>query len=469
MLAALQVETDPERGVPMSNWTSPVGLTRLERAVLAGLLTLVVVFGVVVEVRTAFLKRRMGDLGCYLRAAWAVRTGGDLYDVTDDNTWHYNYPPLLAILMAPLADPPPGADTAGMLPYAWSAAIWYVVNILCLAFAVHWLAGALQRTAAQAALRVQPIGSRAWWGLRVMPVLVCLVQIGHTLMRGQANLLLLALLCGMAAGLMGGQRFRAGLCLAGMICIKVFPAYLLLYPLWQRDRRCLSGCAVGLLVGLAAVPLAVFGPARTLRHYEKWAQVLVGPALGAGEDRSRATELIHVVATDTQAFQAVIHNTLHPDRGRRPVQVEGWVRAAHWGIGAALTGLTLLAARRRKLDGARKVLLLGALTTLMLLLCPVCHLHNLALLVLLAGGLIMDNWERTGSPRLGWGLTVVFALYLGISVIPQLPGCELTRDFGLAMYAALLLWLTAVVRLWLSPKVEPIPAEVAPPAIAQAA
>src|SRR3954469_1566259 len=168
----------------MNRSTSPVGLSRLQRGVLGGLLALVVVFGVVVEVRSAFLKRRMGDLGCYLRAAWAVRTGGDLYDVPDDNTWHYNYPPLLAILMAPLADPPPGADTAGMLPYAWSAGLWYALNILCPAVAVHWLARAPQRTPALGGLRAQPAGSRAWWGLRVMPVLVCLVQIGHTLMRG---------------------------------------------------------------------------------------------------------------------------------------------------------------------------------------------------------------------------------------------------------------------------------------------
>jgi hypothetical protein len=464
----------------MNDPTSAAGLSRLERGVLATLLALVAVFGALVEYRTAFLKRRMGDLGCYLRAAWAVRAGADLYEVTDNNTWHYNYPPLLAILMAPLADPPPGADTTGMLPYAWSAGIWYVINILCLALAVHWLAGALLRTSALAELRLQPPGSRAWWALRCMPVLVCLVQIGHSLMRGQANLLLLALLCGMAAGLLRGQRFRAGLCLAGMICIKVFPAYLLLYPLWQRDRRCLTGCAAGLLLGMVVVPLAVFGPARTVTHYQKWAQVLVGPALGAGEDQSRAAELIRVVATDTQAFQAVLHNTMNPNRYARPLQVEPWVRAAHWLIGAALTGVTLLAARQRRLDGARAVLLLGALTTLMLLLCPVCHLHNLTLAALLVGGLIMDNWERTQarsasegtlhtSARLGWGLAAVFTVYVGLGVVPQLPGCELMRDFGLAMYASLLLWLTAVVRLWRSPRAEAAAAEAPSPALGKAA
>jgi alpha-1,2-mannosyltransferase len=437
----------------MEKPTASAELSRWERYGLVLLLAVVVAFGVMVEVRTAFLKRRMGDLGVYLRAAWAVRTGADFYEVTDDNTWHYNYPPLFAILLAPLADPPPGLSTAGMLPWAWSAGIWYVLNILCLAVAVHWLASALEQTSALVALRGQPAGTRAWWALRVMPILVCLVPIGHTLMRGQANLILLALLCGMAAGLLRGQRFRAGMCLAGMICIKVFPAYLALYPLWRRDVRCLSGCAVGLLLGMVMIPLAVFGPAQTVRHYEKWAHVLLGPALGVGDDQSRATELIRVVATDTQAFQATIHNTIYRDRATRPVQVAGWVRVAHWLIGAALTGLTLLAARRRRIEGARAVLLLGALTTIMLLLSPVCHLHNLALSTMLVGGLVMLDWERTGRAHIGWGLTGLFALYLALNIAPQFPGMELTRDLGLAMYGALLLWLMAVVKLWRTPRV----------------
>ena len=53
----------------------------------------------------------MTDIGPYLRAAWAVRTGGDIYAITattDDRGWHYLYPPLFAIIMSPFAAPPPG-------------------------------------------------------------------------------------------------------------------------------------------------------------------------------------------------------------------------------------------------------------------------------------------------------------------------------------------------------------------------
>jgi len=71
----------------------------------------------------------MTDIGPYLRAAWSVRTGGDMYKITDDNDWHYLYPPLFAILMTPLADPPHGEDRTGYLPYPLSVGIWYIVTM----------------------------------------------------------------------------------------------------------------------------------------------------------------------------------------------------------------------------------------------------------------------------------------------------------------------------------------------------
>src|SRR5438045_617729 len=95
-------------------------LSKKERLLLVLFALVAIGFGVITEIRSAYLKRRMGDLDCYLRAAWAVRTGSDLYDITDDNGWHYNYPPLLAILAVPLADAPTSVVEANQVPYAVS-------------------------------------------------------------------------------------------------------------------------------------------------------------------------------------------------------------------------------------------------------------------------------------------------------------------------------------------------------------
>jgi hypothetical protein len=404
-------------------------------------------FGVVVEMRSAFLKRHMTDLGVYLRAGWAVRTDADLYSVTDDNSWHYHYPSLFAIFMVPLADPPPGADRTGMLPFGVSAALWYVFSLACLALAVHLLAGALEATSPDPALRAQPHGCRRWWAWRVGPVLACLPPIGHTLMRGQVNLLLLLLLCGMAAALLRGRRLQAGFWLAGAICLKIIPAFLLVYPIWRRDRRCLAGCFLGLVLGLGVIPSLVFGPARTWAYFQEWDQALRQPALGAGSDQSRAKELIEVTATDSQSFLAIIHNTVNLERATRPTHPSARTRVAHWLIGGVLTVLTILAAGwRRDRAAAREVIFLGALIVLMMLLSPVCHLHYFCLLVPLILGLAWAAAERRPSAWwiVVWGLVIINGL---ASVLPHLPGLEMLRDVGLVTYASLLLWLAGTALL----------------------
>src|SRR5258707_7543099 len=91
--------------------SAPPGAGQLRGWEKAGIILLVLAtvgFGAIVEARSAFMKRRMTDLDVYLRAAWAVRSGENLYQIHDDNGWHYNYLPLLSIVLTPLDDPPAG-------------------------------------------------------------------------------------------------------------------------------------------------------------------------------------------------------------------------------------------------------------------------------------------------------------------------------------------------------------------------
>ncbi len=415
--------------------------TRWERSVPWLLLAVVVGFGVFVEVRSAFLKRRMGDLGVFLRAAWAARQGGEeLYTITCDNHWHYCYPATLAILMMPLADPPPGADSAGHLPYAASVAVWYVFSLLCLAAALHVLASALEQTSADPAVRGQPAGTRRWWALRLFPLLACLPQIGGSLVRGQVTLLLLALLCAFLAALVRGRRLTAGLWLAAAICLKIIPAFLFIVPLWRRDGRCLVGCALGLVLGLVVLPVAVFGPARAATCHRQLCEVLVAPSLGMGSDQSRVEELLGVTATDSQSFVVVLHNTLHSNRLTRPRQASQGVQLAHWGLSGAMLLLILGAFRRSPCNttAARMTtLLVGALVLNMILASPVCHLHYFALAVPLMMGLVVERVHRSVYP--GWGLTLLMGAYIVGTAVPSLPWMRPLRDCGLALYAALLL------------------------------
>jgi hypothetical protein len=437
----------------MQERASSAGLSKWERMALGAFFVMVVAFGVLVEKRTAFLSRKMGDLDCYLRPAWAIRAGQDMYQLKDDLGWHYNYPPLFAILMTPLADPPPGADRTGMLPFAASAAIWYVLNLFFLAFAVHHLARALEEASPDLEVRKQRWGCRRWWYLRLWPILACLPPIGQSLMRGQVNMLVLALLCGMMAALVRRQSFRAGLWMAFPICIKVYPAFLLLYPLWRRDRRCLAGCVAGLLVGLVLVPAAVFGLPRTWQYYQEYANVTLLPGLGLGSDQTRAEELIQVTATDSQSLLAMFHNTIYVYRAQRPRVASAGVRLAALAAGGCLTLIALLAASRRRQDNATTTVLFPAtLVLLMLWLSPVCHLHYFAFSLPLVMALVDRAWQRHAFPWPGFGLALLLVGNVIANTLPNLPDFNVVRDVGLASYGNLLLWIVAIVILFRRPR-----------------
>jgi hypothetical protein len=425
---------------------APLG--RGERYALLGFFLVIVLFGALVEVRSAFQRTRKGDLNVFLRAGWAVRAGADLYAVTDDNGFHYHYPPLLALFAAPLADAPAGADRAGMLPYSISVALCYVLNLVCLAFAVHHLAGALEQTIAGRFRLSWPAGSRGWWALRLGPVVACLIPIGHTLSRGQVNLLLLALFAGFLADLLRGQSFRAGLWLAGTICIKIIPAFLLLLPLWRRDGRCLAGCAAGLILGLAIIPLVFLGPIRTVACYREMTRTVLLPGLGSGDDASRAEELTNQTATEGQSILTALHNTLYPNPAHRPHKASLAERLVSYLLGGLMTLTTLWAfGWRRRGDGLDVVLFFGLLVLDMLLVSPVCHLHYFSLALPLVTALLVDRWRNHAGLSLGRWLLGLLALNAVANLLPNLPNMNLLRDCGAAMYGSLLVWLAGIALL----------------------
>jgi alpha-1,2-mannosyltransferase len=430
-------------------------LRRGERLALIVFCLIIALFGVIVEHRSAFQHTRKGDLNVFLRAGWAVRAGADLYAVTDDNGFHYHYPPLLAILAAPLADPPAGADRTGMLPYSVSVAVCYLLNLFFLAFAVHQLARALEQniggTGVSPVGRLRfdwPAGSRGWWALRLVPILACVIPLGHTLSRGQVNLLLLALFAAFLADLLNRRQFRAGLWLSAAICVKIIPAYLLLLPLWRRDGRGLAGCAAGLVLGLVLIPVLFLGPERTVACYREMTRTVLLPGLGNSDDTSRATELTNQTATEGQSILTVLHNTLNYDLATRPQKASPTVRLVSYMIGGLLTLIALGSFGWRREDGIDIVLFFGLLVLNMLLISPVCHLHYYSLLVPLVTALVVYRWQKREGLSLGpwlWGVLILNGIG---TFLPQLPDMNIFRDCGSAMYGSLLIWLTGVAVLW---------------------
>lgn len=443
--------TRPRRSEPVEAnrvTTPPAGdepLYRREKAGLVLLGVLIFAFGVITEIRSAFQNTRKTDAGVYFRAGWAARAGYDLYAVYDNNGWHYAYPPAFALLVAPLGDPMPPYPRDGYPPYWVSVAIWYVFSVACLACAAHLLATAVLPGARR--------GSRRWWYARTVPVYVCIGAVGHTLGRGQVNLLVVALVSASFAAMMANRRFRSGLWLAGAVTAKLIPGFLLLFPLVRRDRRALVGAAVGLAVLLAVVPIAWWGLDGALDANRKLVHQVVTPGATGEGDQTRAKELTQTTSTDSQSFVALLHALRHPDPATRPANAARETRLAHWAIGGLLTLLTVWVGWRRLGDSpGDQLVFLGCVCAVMLLVSPVSHMHYYMFAFPLVAGLwLRELAARPGAVAAGSRMTAALAAWGLATGLPLLPGrlFDGMREGGVGVVATLGLWaygLSAIAR-----------------------
>ena len=423
-------------------------LNRLERIGLVTLLVGVIVFGVVTEIRSGgFLKRRMTDVDTYFRAAWAVRVHRNPYNVTDTNGWHYNYPPLLAILLVPLADAPAGWSRTGLLPYPVSVALWFVLSVGFVWVGACWLARALEQVSEDPLVRTQPRYCRRWWALRILPILICLPALGRALARGQVNALLGMLFCGAGAMLAYRRQIWSGFCIGLAAALKVFPGFLFLYALWRFRWRMILGGGLALVIGLAAIPLLTMGPHSTSAAYRRFSQVIIEPALGLNHNTSRNRELFDINQTDSTSFLAMIDHTLHFDRpAPAPNRSE---KIASWLISFVLVGLTLgVERRRRKHDPIFRNLFFGVLIVIMLPMIPICHPHYFCMVLPLVTTLLAARWERDRKLPIGWPLGLVFAFFALSHILTVLPPFHILRGLGLVTYGGLALWGAGLVMMW---------------------
>jgi hypothetical protein len=399
----------------------------------------------------ALRQHRYGDLRVFLRAAWAVGVGLDPYKVDADG-FHYQYPLLFAILLVPLAEPPLGLLGRGCIPYEVSVALWFGASVCCLTLALRLITESrlfdqdCTQHHEQEMCQTRPM-------LALLGAAVCFPSIALTLFMGQVNLLLLLLLSGWVATTLRDDNIQAGFWLAGAICLKVIPAFLLIYPIWRRNYACLLSCGLGLLLGLAVVPTVVFGPTHAGAYTKEWVKVLVLPGLGLGEDRSRAHELTDVTHTDSQSLMAIFHNVLHPNRTSRPMQIP---RATRWAavlVGTILTAISLWASSWYRRSAREELLIIGALILVMLAMTPVCHIHYFCLSVPIVIGLLLASQNWVARMSLRRPMRLIFTTVVLSQALPQIPGLEILRDLGLAQVGALLLWGAAIYQLRRSPSI----------------
>ncbi|NNM87549.1 MAG: DUF2029 domain-containing protein [Phycisphaerae bacterium] len=404
--------------------------------------------GVATEIHSAFLIRRQTDVDTYFRAAWAIRAGVNPYHVVDTNGWHYNYPPLLAILLYPFGDAPPGRFPTDFIPYAVSVGLWYVISLIFTWISVDWLARALEHTSTDLAVRNQPKYCRRWWALRIVPLLVVLPALGRALARGQVNPLLMVCLSGAGAMLAYRRELWGGVCAGFAAALKLFPIFLVVYAVRRGGLKWLIGMAMAMVIGMGLIPLAVMGPSRTMTAYRTLNRVIVEPALGLNHNASRDRELFDVNDTDSNSFEAVIDHTIH--FGHLTPAPDEAVKITHWSLSAVLVALTIFVGWRMKTDDAiARNVFLGTLIAIMLPIIPICHPHYFCMVLPLPMALLASQWEHDHKLPIGWGLGWVLILFAVSHILTVLPRpFAYLRDLGLVMYADVILWAAGMLWMW---------------------
>ncbi len=268
-----------------------------------------------------------------------------------------------------------------------------------------------------------------------MAFLLILFPAGDALGAGQVTTPVLLLLASAGAAMLSDRRGLAGAFLGFARILKLFPLYLLIYPLLRRDRPMLVGAAAGMLLGLL-LPVVLMGP---VASFEANRGFVAGRLLGEvnGQGDPLIMNEMHGSHARIQSFEYMIYDCLNPDATNRPNFPATGYFFAHIAVSGALT-LAVLWTMRRRGDPLAEFLLLASLAVLVVPILPVARPHYYALAALAFAGLYAVEWPRRKGLWPGWPMTLVAIAFVAAGLLDALNQQEAV-DFGLATYVALAL------------------------------
>jgi hypothetical protein len=249
-------------------------------------------------------------------------------------------------------------------------------------------------------------------------------------MRGQVNLFLLMMICLAISFQISNRSFLSGVMIAGSICLKVFPVFLLIVPVWRKDYKQFAGCVVGLILGLVVIPVSVMGVEKTKTAYSDFYNVLIGPSLGISGDNTRGVELTNLNSTDNHSVLAFLHGIEHPDFSKKPAKPSLVIKIVQILMSILFLGWLLWSKGvPQKGSAMEDAHFLALATLLMVLICPVSHSQYFVLALPLVMSLLVFSWfdsARVISPWLG----ILFLFYIVANLLPLLPIFENIKRMG---------------------------------------
>lgn len=367
--------------------------------------------------RTAFLRWRP--------QIHALGQGTDVY-----RAFNYPNPPVMALILMPLAHLPP---LAGLLA-------WFALKALMAAAMVVWAFRLIERGG-------MPMPDWSKWlalGLALHPLL-------GDLSHGNVNIFIAFLV---AAGLelyRRGHDGCSGVVFALAIACKITPALFVPYFLWKRSWRWLAGAALGSVLWWGAAPSLAFGLERTATLTTGWFDVMVRPFMLEGRITSEHANqslpgLLTRLLADTASFVDYDEETGRPFAAERHTLVNlgpGGVDAIVKCCLAAFAAAVLWLGRSRHRSGLAFAAECAVIVLGMLLFSERTWKHHACMLILPAA--VLAAAYAAGQRRLIWIIAAVPVLAL----VPSAAG-DRAQDLFLvygaytAMYVLMLIGCFAV-------------------------
>ena len=236
----------------------------------------------------ALISKHRTDLTVFTEAGAAFFDGRDPYEVSNPRGWMYLYPPLFAILMAPLH----------VLPPQWQGVIWYFLSLV-MAWGCFRETVRLLRHAGVAEFTRGDRKTFRW--IQVCIVAVILFPTLDCLQRGQVGILILyLLLLGLRLVLEGDscrKSVAGGMVLSLSIVFKVIPALPVFFLLFlfavhhiqkaDNDNKSFrflgagAGVFAGLFLFFFVVPSIFIGWQANAMHLKNWSRVIGTQAMEA--------------------------------------------------------------------------------------------------------------------------------------------------------------------------------------------
>lgn len=365
-------------------------------------LGLAVGVGISTFYRGAISPKQRTDLTVFLIAGEMVAEGraGHMYGIENKRSWHYVYPPILAVLLAPVSKWP----LASTVPLA------YLLSLACLAGTVV-LSRRFSENARPAKTGRQghasvpgSLGCRpAPWQI-ALAMFFCLPMFLNTLTRGQFGIISLFFMGAIFYNYLTRRKVLTGLLLALAVALKISPlAFLVFFFLIKREWRVLLSTLMGFGLFFFLLPSLAIG------FHQNWELLKIWQGLMSASQSDTAYhhylwgELFTPFAGDNQSLYAVVTRLAWPSEAQFIGHSNTLVRLITSGVGIVLLALPFIKSQKISTASTQDPLRLLAefslFPMLMLFTSPVTQIHHYTVVyfLFLAAFMMMDR-----APRGSW-------------------------------------------------------------------